>query len=99
MSGSRKGRADACLGVKSLSGACGFRRACRVARDTNKRRAERLLPPNIHAFLKYAQHTLHFTFRTMASSSKSHGRDVEAQRDVLQPHRAPHPLIRYCLLG
>ena len=59
-------------------------------------RVGRLLPPDIHAFLNF---TPHFTFLTMASASTSRHLDVEAQRDVSQPHRASHHLNRYCPLG
>jgi hypothetical protein len=44
-------------------------------------------------------HTPNFTFLTMASASTSLDRDVEAQRDVLQPHRASYHLARYYPLG
>ena len=40
-------------------------------------------------------HTPHFTFLGMASPSTSLDRDVEAQRDDLQPHRASYHLARY----
>ena len=58
----------------------------------NKRRAWRLLPVNIHVFLNCTQHTPHCALWKMASASTSRDTDVEAQRDVLQPHRTSHPL-------
>ena len=67
--------------------------SCVVPTDAH---AGRLLPPDIHAFLSF---TPHFTFLTMASASTSRHPDVEAQRDVLRPHRASYHLTRYCPLG
>ena len=58
-----------------------------------------LLSPNIRVFLNGTQHTPHFAFRKMASASTSRDPDVEAQRDVLQPHRAYHHIPRYFPLG
>ena len=55
-----------------------------------------LFSPNIHVFLK-RNRTLHP--RAMAPISTSRDHDVEAQRDVLQPHRASYHLTHCYPLG
>jgi hypothetical protein len=83
-----------CATVPSLC-ACGLRRSGREATTPQHHQA----PCVVHCVSRLPTSTTsfsttntHFTFVTMASASTGRDPDLEAQRDLLQPHRASYHL-------